>query len=220
MSTQPFTGSIAVIANNDEGFYEGDLWHYLRLVFLAPNIHHGYHGLRHMLHVLWACYEAVRHYLALGGITKREARNLLIAALFHDYDHVGRGGNDAVNIVRAIAALREHVMPEDEPYLEEIIAIIEATEFPHKDLGDSPSLSQLIVRDADISQVFGPAWIGIILAGFGSELGKTPIEMLEQQIGFLSEVEFHTDFGKVYFGERAIVAKIAETKALLVGLTS
>jgi hypothetical protein len=55
-------------------------------------------------------------------------------------------------------------------------------------------------------------WVGDIVAGFGSELKKSPLEMLEQQKAFLSGVSFYTDFGKIFFGDEAIEAKLQETK--------
>jgi hypothetical protein len=215
MHEHAFTGNIPRIINNNDCLYEGDLRHYLKVIFEAPNIHHGYHGLRHMLHVTWACYEACLYYAKLGKLDTRRRRNLLIAALLHDYGHAGKSGDDAANIKVAIEALVQHLLPEDAAYTEEIISILGATQFPHADLGKEITLEQAIIRDADMSQAFGVVWIGDILAGFGNELGKTPKEMLLQQQKFLSGLKFHSDFGRVFYGEAAIKAKIGETLALL-----
>ena len=92
---------------------------------------------------------------------------------------------------------------------------LQATKFPHDNLGADATLGQLIIRDADISQAFGPTWIGDITAGYGSELGKSPNEMLKMQLGFLGSIRFHTDFGREMFGDAAIEAKLEETKNLL-----
>lgn len=215
MFQQHCTGDIADIANNVDGVYEGNLRYYFKIIIEAPNIHNGYHGLRHMLHVTWVCYKACIYYGKLNQMTPQQMRNLLIAALFHDYDHTGEAGDDSVNIKRAIAGLRKHVLFEDEPYLEEIIAIFQATQFPHSDLGDTATLEQLIIRDADISQAFDVSWIGEIVSGFGNELNKSPKEMLEQQLKFLDGISFYTDFGKVFYGDHAVVAKRNETEQLL-----
>jgi hypothetical protein len=99
--------------------------------------------------------------------------------------------------------------------LSSISRIISVTQFPHVALGDSPTLGEQIIRDADISQAFGTSWIGDIVAGYGSELGKTPVEMLEQQLKFLEHVQFHSEFGNVFFGLKAINAKLFETMELL-----
>ncbi len=215
MFKKSFIGDIPHIINNFDNLYQGDLRPYARVIFNASNIYHGYHGLRHMLHVTWVCYQACSYYGRLRKLTPREMRNLLIAAMFHDYGHVGKQGDDVHNITAAIKGLRDNLLAEDEQCLSEIELIIEATQFPHSDLSKNPKLEQLIIRDADMSQAFGPAWIGEILTGLGSELGKSPREMLEQQLRFLQEVHFHTDFGKVFFGTEAIKAKIAEAEAIL-----
>lgn len=148
-------------------------------------------------------------------MTKREVRNLLIAALFHDYGHQGRPGNDGANIALAVEAMEMHLTPKDRSQGGEIGMIIRATEFPHSDLGSSMSLLQAVIRDADMSQAFGVSWIGDICAGFGSELGKTPVQMLEQQRKFLENLHFSSDFGRVFFGQAAVDAKEGETLELL-----
>lgn len=216
MLNRQFAGDIANMVQNRDDVYTGvSLAPYFRVIMAAPNIHHGYHGLRHMLHVTWVCYQACKYYQSLGQMTKREARNLLIAALFHDYGHCGKAGDDAVNIEQALDGLREHIEDVDRDFLVKISTIIAATQFPHADLGGTPSLSEQIIRDADISQAFGTTWIGDIAAGFGSELDKTPVEMLEQQLMFLNRIQFHSDFGKVFFGQEAVNAKWRETEELL-----
>lgn len=212
---QPFSGDIVDVINNPLKIYEGDLRHYARIIFAAPNIHHGYHGLRHMLHVTWVCYEACAYYERREMMTPRSMRNLLIAAMFHDYGHIGKKGEDAENIKVAIAAMHHSLLPEDLTESDVIEEIIKATQFPHNDLGDFITLEQSIIRDADVSQAFGTAWIGEIAAGFGSELNKTPVEMLRLQLSFLGTVHFNSDFGKVFYGKDAVAAKIQETEDLL-----
>jgi len=102
------TGDIPEIIGNDRGLYEGDLTGYFRaLIFHATNLTRPYHNLRHMLHVTWLCYQAAEFYR--DRLTQRQIRNLLIAALFHDFDHPGHphpGADDPdrINIGRSIAA--------------------------------------------------------------------------------------------------------------------
>ncbi len=72
-----------------------------------------------MLHVTWLCYKAAEYYR--DRLTKRQIRNLLIAALFHDFDHPGRPDSEAddpdgVNIGIAIAGLCRHIASEDRPF--------------------------------------------------------------------------------------------------------
>ena len=56
------------------------------------------------------------------GIGREETRILVIAGGMHDYDHTCKRNDDQVNIDRAIAGLRKHILPEDEKYFEAIMA--------------------------------------------------------------------------------------------------
>src|SRR6266404_3629270 len=129
MASMNVRGSLPQILRNDENIYQGTLVYYLRVIFTkARNLNNPYHNFRHMFHVLWLCYAACNFYRE--QFTRRDMRNLLIAALFHDFDHSGRSGPDQYNIDRAIAGLRMHVAPEDVPYLAVVTALIQATHFP------------------------------------------------------------------------------------------
>src|SRR5437899_12891226 len=88
MSEVEVRGILPQIVRNDQDLYEGDLSHYLKVIFNhAINLNNPYHNFRHMFHVLWLCHEACKFYA--DGLTKRDKRNLLIAAVFHDFDHLG-----------------------------------------------------------------------------------------------------------------------------------
>lgn len=215
MFDRQFTGDILGVFNNPHGVYEGNLRPYFKVICEAPNVHHSYHGLRHMLHVTWVCYQACIYYRRLNLISLRQGRNLLVGAIFHDYGHVGKVGNDADNILVALNGMKVHLVAEDTDFVSAIGRVITATGYPHSQLADTAPLEMHIIRDADISQALGPVWIGDIVAGLGKEQGKTPAEMLSQQLQFLQNARFHTDFGKVFYGQEAIMAKIRETEGLL-----
>src|SRR5271168_1526660 len=58
------------------------------LFYNSSNLNNPYHNFRHtLLHVLWLCEKACRYYQKT--LAPRQMRNLLIAALFHDFDHPG-----------------------------------------------------------------------------------------------------------------------------------
>jgi hypothetical protein len=101
-----------------------------------------------MLHVLWLCHQACRYYQS--WLTPRQTRNLLIAALFHDFDHdfdhpghphPGENDPDRKNIPIAIAGLRRYGMPADRAFLPQIEALIEATHYPTKSAATSSIFS-------------------------------------------------------------------------------
>jgi len=82
------------------------------------------------------------------GLKSGDKVNLGIAAIFHDFNHSGGKLKDNDNIMLALKGLKEYLHEEDmmDRY-EEIASIIEATEFPHKDI--DLDILQMIIRDAD-----------------------------------------------------------------------
>lgn len=209
--------SVPSIISNDEGVYEGDLVHYFRVVFKhARNLDNAYHNFRHLLHMVWLAYRACKYYIERGLMTKREARNLLIGSLFHDFDHSGKAGNDDLNIEIAIRGLRKHLAPEDEPFFDDICAIIRPTEYPYVVSAEGLSLCAQIMRDADVSQVFSTAWIQQVIFGLAKEWGITPMQVLQMQEPFLSKVTFTTDWAREMFGAKVVEDKVAEARALVV----
>ncbi|HWP61302.1 MAG TPA: HD domain-containing protein [Candidatus Paceibacterota bacterium] len=206
-------GSIPVILRNDHGLYQSTLVHYFRvIVHNAGNLSHPYHNFRHMFHVTWLCHEACLYYRDV--LTPRQMRNLLVAALFHDYDHSGKTGPDQHNIDRAIAGLRTHHAPEDAEYLSEIEALIRATHFPYNIPVEELDLCGKIIRDADMGQAFSVAWIQQVVIGLGVEWGKSVREVLDIQPKFLANLTFYTEWGRRMFPRKDIDAKIAEAREL------
>jgi hypothetical protein len=213
------TGDIPEIIGNDRGLYEGDLTGYFRtLIFHATNLARPYHNLRHMLHVTWLCYQAAEFYR--DRFTPRQIRNLLIAALFHDFDHPGHphpraDDPDGINIGRAIAALRRHIAPEDRPFLPTIEALIEATHYPYAVAGEQLDLSGQIIRDADLAQSLSTVWIQQVIIGLARERRVSPLEVLKTQPAFLAALSFNTEWARERFPARLVAAKIAEAERLL-----
>lgn len=207
-------GSIPAIVRNDDGLYEGNLRHYFKVVFhQARNANNPYHNIRHMLHVLWLCYQACEYYK--GRLSKRKMRNLLVAALFHDFDHTGKGGTDDKNITNAIAGFTEHMLEEDRPYGREIRRLIVATQFPYVvDVAEDDLLGQ-IIRDTDLSQALNPAWIQQVIFGLAAEWNKSPMEVLWMQEKFLANLKFRSEWARQTFPPNAIAEKIAEAKEFI-----
>lgn len=206
------------VITNREGLYEGDLKAYFKVIFChAQNLDHGYHNFRHMFHVTWLSYQAGVYYV--GVLKKRDVRNLLVASLFHDFNHSGLLGDDDLNITRAIRGLAKHILPQDMPHKATIEALIQATEYPYKIPTEELPLEMQIIRDADMSQTFSVAWMQQILFGFAREWSKTPLQILQEQEGFLRCVKFSTTWGKKRVPQEAIDAKLKEVKGFLEILT-
>lgn len=210
----PIRGSLPEIIGNDDGLYEGDLTHYFRHVFYhATNLRLPYHNFRHMTHVLTTCHTASRYYR--DRLTGREIRNLLVAALFHDFNHRGILSDDDLNIERAIRGLDGCLLPEDEHHRDDIVTIIRATEYPHRETTSELTLPEMIIRDADVLQAFSPAWIQQIVFGLSEEQKEAPIGMLRLQVPYLEGLELYTEWAKEAYPRTVIEEKLTEVRAVL-----
>ena len=206
------------IIKNIDGVYKGDLKHYFQVVMTsAKNLKNPYHNFRHMFHVTWLCYDACLFYKEV--MSPIQMRRLLIAAMFHDFDHPGRSGNDDLNIEISIRGLRKNVHPMDADNLDEIEKLIRTTQFPHIVPAEQLSLLGAILRDADLSQGLSPVWVQEIIFGLSSEMCVSPIDVFKMQAGFFTNLKFITEWGKIKFNQNIIDEKIKEANDYL-GLLS
>lgn len=206
-------GTLPQIIINNSGLYEGTLIEYFQALFLlGKNLNHPYHNFRHCTHVLFLCHEGARFHQR--DLTQRQIRNLLIAAIFHDYDHRGVAGDDLQNIELAIAGLREVILPEDVDHLDDIELLLRGTQFPYVVSDSDLSLEGLILRDADMMQAFSVAWIQQVVFGLAAEWGKSPIEVLKMQKGFLGSIKFKTAWGRFVVPDAVVALKVSEATAL------
>lgn len=206
-------GSLPQIIINHENLYQGNLIEYFQaFFFLNKGLNNEYHNFRHGTHILFLCHEGARFHRR--DLTLRRIRNLLIAAIFHDYDHCGAAGDDAQNIERAIEGLRAVILEEDREHLDDIELLLRGTQFPYViDDSDLP-LEGLILRDADMMQAFSVAWIQQVIFGLAAEWQKAPIEVLKMQRGFLGSLAFKTDWGRYMVPQAVVDLKINEAEAL------
>jgi 3'5'-cyclic nucleotide phosphodiesterase len=219
MLVSEVTGDLPKIIGNEEHLYEGDMTFYFRtLFFKSRNLHNPYHNFRHTLHVLWLCHKACQYYQ--NQLTPRQMRNLLITALFHDFDHPGHphpGENDPdrINIRIAIAGLRRYIMPTDRAFLPEIEALIEATQYPYKIGSEQLDLLGRIIRDADLAQALSPVWIQQVVIGLAQQWRVQPLDVLKSQGSFLASFSFNTRWARHMFPRELVQAKIDEVEQLL-----
>ena len=207
-------GSISKIIRNDACLYEGNLVVYFRTIFnKARNLRYGYHNFRHIFHVTGLCYQACLFYR--NKLTRREIRNLLIAAMFHDFDHLGLLGDDDLNIAKAIRGLERHILDQDRPNLPDIVLLIKATEYPYKVPSVKLELSAQIIRDCDLSQSLSVAWIQQVVFGLAEEWGKKPIEVLRMQESYLDHLNFETEWARKMFPKSDVAGKIKEAQEIL-----
>lgn len=201
----------------DRFFPGGGLSHYYSRILEAPNVEHGYHGLTHMLRVTWFAYLGAKWSCEQGIITPSQVRNEIISGLFHDYDHSPKTGNDHEEIERALQGLNRHILDEDRPQLAEIEANIRATlfVFPPVELVD-PTESQLVLSDADIANTLqGDTWQQLVLFGLGREMGKTYLEMIRMQSGFIRNViKIKSKWGQQFFTQKMFEERLEDVAML------
>jgi hypothetical protein len=202
------------IMGNDYNLYEGDLIPYFKaVVHNATNLNHPYHNFRHMMHVTWLSYDACAYYQ--NTLNPREMRNLLIAAMFHDFDHRGVPGDDSLNIDLAVKSVEKYIIAQDQPFLQDIQNIIQNTQFPYTGSSEHLSLCSQIIRDADISQSLDPAWLQQVIFGLAAEWKRSPIDVLQGQVKFTESINFCTAWAQSLWPKKEIEDKIAEISRLL-----
>lgn len=194
------------IVTNAEGLYEGNLVPYYKTLTVdSTGRSNPYHNTSHILDVLQAVYEGGKFH----GLTGEDLLSLCIAAIFHDMNHPGESrGKDRFNIEVALVMLRANILPQHRAQIDKISEIIWATEFPYKIPSNELSLSQQIMRDADLCQNFSPAWIQQCWFGLAEELRCDPVGFLGTRPAFLRAVEFQSGWGKTVLEPKRLAAII------------
>lgn len=157
-----------------------------------PSAHAPYHGYQHLLTVTLNCWEGAQYL----GLDSAQAKDLVIAALFHDFGHLQqRTVQDSANIEAAVVGVRKHFpvcltsLTEEET--ERVIGLIRATEFPH---AEATSLSAGIIQDADMMQTLEPDGQRF-LSGLSAERGRRITSAQNEE--FLDSYEPKTEWGRV-----------------------
>lgn len=206
-------GSLVPIIVNQEGLYEGNLVEYFQALFhLGKGLNLPYHNFRHTTGMVFVCHEGARFHQS--ELSPRQIRNMLIADFFHDFNHRGVAGDDAMNLELAFVALQKYILPIDRPYLPDIKLLMRGTQFPYVIANEELPLEGLIIRDADMMQAFSPSWLQQVVFGLAAEWGQTPIEVLKMQPSFLGNLKFNTRWGNFMFPPAAIALKVSEAQAL------
>lgn len=153
-----------------------------------------YHNLNHLLTVTRHCYEALKYENLLGEDTAEE---LLMAALFHDYNHSMGELTDKLNVGFAKFHLKEFIIDEeidlDITVMENIIS---ATEYPYVIASEDLNIYQKIIRDADLCQIYEYDWLKQNIFGLCKELELELDVMIPGQRKFLENIDPLTSYGK------------------------
>ena len=178
-----------------------------------------YHNNQHQFLVAlttWRLLSAAPWHIPLYDVSDLPmyAKELFIAALFHDYNHTGGREADSVNVMRALDAMWDWSKANDPNQSEfdpDLVAnLIMATEFPWKDHQyDEDGFDDMrdILRDADILASAEIAGFSMPITGLPVELvhklGKilSPTEMVAGQHDFMTKLQLHTEPGKVMWAK-------------------
>ncbi len=212
-AVMPVVGSVPEVFENPHGLYQGDLRWYFPIIASAPNVDAPYHNLRHMLHTTVFCYNALLYDKEGSVDASPHGRELLIAALFHDYGHLaGEADTDQDNIDEALAGMYGNIHKDDKEMVRSIRKLIISTHYPYK--APANNYYEALLRDADKAQAFSTSWLQQIGVGLATEMGIPMDEMLRRQVVFLRNLKFESDWGRYTFGTH-IPEKIDETERIL-----
>jgi RecG-like helicase len=157
-----------------------------------------YHNKVHSQAVALNCYEAI--YSTNLLMEKDEQRALVLAALYHDAQHLRGEANDYVNVAYAVQALQDahkNVKYQVSPkILNKALRLINYTEYPYvvmsKHIKDR---SALVIRDADLMMSYEPDEVAIDLhIGLFNEFNQKRYFLGEAQMSFESFIENNTKF--------------------------
>lgn len=189
------------------------MWDYIQRTNPAKG--NAYHNTRHMFGVAQLAWKLWSIEAGEGEVENDcpdyDLRILLIACLWHDYDHSGGQQSDRDNINDAINAFETWLaLPEFSHELKpeffthnpvvSVKQLIEVTEFPF--CHEPCSLAEKVIRDADLLYSFHDS-TGEILHGLYTELaqsGRLPedvtfLDMVDGQTKFHNEVKLFTKTG-------------------------
>lgn len=190
--------------------YELDDW------LIAFNQHIGRHHLQmdgneryhHTLHAYVTalnCYEGAVH-SRMGTIQRSTIRNLMLAGLFHDFQHSHGLDTDMVNIHRAIEGVRwvngtlknQHLGEGD---IGQVCALIGVTMYPH--IGDPKNVAQGIIRDADMMASYqrSPHALQELFVGLWREVNIAQTRKGEALLTWDQFLEAQQKFADVQFSQ-------------------
>jgi hypothetical protein len=156
-----------------------------------------YHNNEHMITVYNFCKDIS------NNIEHTDNLNLLVAALFHDFDHSMGKEKDNVNVERAIEAFSDYYNNElthTDINKDKVIDIIKITEYPYTIKNSELNTDQKIIRDADLLQGSVDNWYDFIVIGLSKEM-NIPIGAVlkEGLIKFRENIEYNFDYSREVF---------------------
>jgi len=152
-----------------------------------------YHNLNHNVTITVMAFTLGK----MEKISETEMKELLIAAIFHDFNHSAGKTKDGANIKKAKLGVEDFLEKEKISVdLKKVNEILEATEYPYVIKESDLTLQQQIIRDADFLQLSEPNRLQANILGMASETNNDVKKWLTIQKGFVSNCKFNTKSAK------------------------
>lgn len=153
-----------------------------------------YHNINHLLTVTKNCYYALKY---MDMLDDDKVEELLMAALFHDFNHSMGKEKDDVNVGVAKTEMRNFILNQriklDVDFMDEII---DATQYPYVIDAKDLNVYQSIIRDCDLCQIYEYDWLKQNIFGLSKEMNIKVVDLLSGQRKFLEGIEPITEYGK------------------------
>lgn len=177
--------------------------------------HLPYHSIDHLFEVFKLCSSILESPEFINDTTLPKLE-LLIACLFHDYGHSGGKSSDDINITYAIDGIRLFHSAYPDFDLNQVVYLIQCTEYPYKVKDEDLSIAGKIMRDCDMCYVFQSVSIVKLYSGLRKEFDNSYSDFLKNQKQFLSNIKFNTEFCNTLWLERNIrEERLAELDLLI-----
>lgn len=154
-----------------------------------------YHNFMHLFNVYNACKLINKNIIFFNVKDFRYLNELYIAALFHDYNHVGKQGDDSINIQAAYDGVDNFFEIYNCKLDKQIIKkFISYTEFPYTVESKDIPMYGKIIRDADMFSLFQDECLIQNYYGLRKEWNMEMKEFLDKQKGFIENIKWNIDF--------------------------
>lgn len=152
-----------------------------------------YHNDMHMFEVFEQCVDIVDN---LDILIKEE--ELYTAALFHDFDHIGKMGqnyNDGDNIKKAIDSFLSYSKYKySEEFINDTIKIIKSTQYPGIIKDEDKTIEEIIISDSDMTAQLRNNVLISIYGGLNKEMNNDINTFFVNQLKFIESLKFKTEY--------------------------
>lgn len=156
-----------------------------------------YHNLKHMVSVAKKC-----NFLINTEDAESNKHEVLVAALFHDFNHSMGKENDEYNVASALKGFVKFIddNPDYDINTDIVIECIRATQYPYIIPSDELTIEQQIIRDSDLLISCDSDFFYYGIYGLMEEMGVTDINiMLDGQKKFHESVELSTHYARTLY---------------------